>query len=522
MRLLALVKVMLGFGASLFATHAGAATFNLSTATIADINAAMDKGALTSEKLVQLYLKRIDAYDKKGPNLNAVITLNPKALDEARALDAERKRKGPRSPMHGVPIVVKDLVDVAGLPTTAGFKPFGAPVPPRDAEIVARLKSSGAIILAKVSTANWFGKGFDETHPIGATLNPYNVKHTPGGSSNGTGVAMAAYFAAAGIGTDTGGSVVIPSAYNSVVGMIATQGLVSRAGIVPRGATQDRAGPMGRSVYDLAVMLTAISGWDVEDLMTAEGIGHFPPADWPQQVAASTLKGRRIGVLSEMIPEGPQFEEGRAIFARALDDLRNAGAYVVDPVLTGIELRTQATSAAGRTAEYEKLYVQDAYLARLGPAAPFKSIQQMIETVGPDKFSPLMISALVLPAPATSEDYLALQRNRSMLRQLINTTLERFALDAVVLPFSAAPPPPVAGGGGSGGGGNSLASNNGLPAIIVPGGYTKENLPIGVQFIGRTFDDLTLLKVAHGYEQASHRRKTPALTPSLPGERFEY
>src|SRR5258708_27828426 len=179
-------------------------TFDLQTATVADINAAIDAGALSSEKLVRLYLNRIDAYDKNGPKINSVITLNPKALEEARALDAERKTKGRRSPLHGIPIVVKDLIDVAGLPTTAAFKPFGAPMPERDAAIVTRLKAAGAIILAKVSAENWFGSdGFGATHPIGATLNPYNVEYTPGGSSNGPGASMASVFAHACVGSGT-------------------------------------------------------------------------------------------------------------------------------------------------------------------------------------------------------------------------------------------------------------------------------------------------------------------------------
>ena len=218
------------------AAFASGKTFDLSTATLADINAAMDAGALSSEKLVRLYLKRIEAFDKNGPKINAVITLNPKALDEARALDRERKAKGPRSPLHGVPVMIKDLIDVAGLPTSAGYKPFGAPVPPRDAFVVQKLHEAGAIVLAKVATVNWFGKGFDDTHPIGRTLNPYNVDYTPGGSSNGVGASMAAWFGAAGIGTDTGGSVQIPSAYNSVVGMVATQPSTHRRRCLSRPA----------------------------------------------------------------------------------------------------------------------------------------------------------------------------------------------------------------------------------------------------------------------------------------------
>ena len=505
----------------LMSTAARAATFDLQTATLADIQAAMEAGALTSEKLVQLYLNRIQAYDQKGPKITAMITVNPKALQEARALDVERRAKGPRSQLHGVPVVFKDLVDVAGLPTTAGFKPFGAPVPRRDATIVAHLREAGAVMLGKASTVNWFGNGFDETHPVGATLNPYNLPHSPGGSSNGSGAAMAAYFATLAIGSDTSASVQHPSANCSVVGYVATQGMVSRAGIIPRGATQDRPGPMGRTVYDVAAMFSIIAGWDAEDLITFRAMGHFPKDDWSQQLSPTDIQGKRIGVLREMIYEGPMHEEGREIFQRALEDLRKAGAFVIDPVLTGLNLKEETLGTWNRTAEFEKIAFTNAYLARLGPAAKFKTVQEMIEKVGTDKVSRRMVEALKLPPPDESPDYLARYRAREMFIQLISDTMDKFALDAFVLPYRSNPPerldgprPPEST--------NNLTSHTGLPSVIVPGGYTKENLPIGIQFFGKHFTDLKILKIAHGYEQVSKRRKTPESTPPLPGERFEY
>jgi amidase len=508
-----------------------AATFDLQTATLADIQDAMDAGALTAEKLVQLYLNRIEAYDKKGPKINAIITVNPDALEEARALDAERKTRGPRSPLHGVPIVFKDLIDVAGLPTTAGFKPFGAPVPKRDATIVARLRAAGAVMLGKASTTNWFGKGFDETHPIGESLNPYNLAHSPGGSSNGSGVAMGAYLATLAVGTDTSVSVQSPSSNCSVVGMVGTFGMVSRAGIVPRGATQDRPGPMGRSVYDVAAMFSVMAGWDAEDLTTFNPMGHFPQSDWSLALESATLQGRRIGVLTEMIPSGPRYAEGLKIFEQALDDMRKAGAFIV-PVSVGIPSFSQETGQAKlRTAEYEKIHYQNAYLARLGSAAKFKSVQEMIRAVGADKFSEGMVSALDLEAPGVSADYEARRRAREIYIELVADTMERFELDALVQPFTAVPPPPLEGSGGGAReardpsdtfGGNTITSSLGLPAVVVPGGYTPNNLPIAIQFFSKAYDDLSVLEVAYAYEQASKRRKTPESTPPLPGETFEY
>jgi amidase len=515
----ALAALVIGHS-SLAINSATAAEFDLATANLADIEAATKAGALSSEKLVNLYLARIAAYDKQGPKINAVIHLNPTALAEAKVLDAERATGKLRGPLHGIPVVVKDLVDVAGLPTTGGFKPFGDPIPARDSAVAARLKASGAIILAKVNTANWFGKGFDHTSRIGATHNPYKLGYTPGTSSNGPGAAMAAWFAAVSIGTDTGGSVVIPSSNSGVTGMIATQGLVSRAGIMPRGATQDRAGPMARSTYDVAVVLSVIAGWDVEDLITNDGIGHFPEASWPAQIATAKLHGKRIGILREMIQSGPAHTEGIAIFERALDDLRKGGAQVMD-VATGLDLKVLSTAAMGRTAEYEKIPLQNAYLARFGANAPFKTIQEMIAKIGPDQFDKAMNNALLLPSPDQSPEYLARRRLRTQLRRAISDVCERNELDALVLPFSTLPPSKLEAPG-VGGTGNSLASNNGLPSVIVPGGYTTEGLPMGVQFLGAPFSDLTLLSVAHAYEKASARRVPPSLTPSLPGEKFTY
>lgn len=509
--------------AALALPGAQAAEFDLSTATLADIHAATEAGALSSEKLVGLYLKRIEAYDKQGPKINSVLYLNPKALAEARALDAERKSKGRRSPLHGIPVVIKDLIDVAGFPTTSGFKPFGAPIPPRDAAVTARLKQAGAIVLAKVNTVNWFGNGgFDELHPIGATLNPYNVAHSPGGSSNGTGASIAAWFATIGIGTDTGGSVQIPSSYNSLVGMVATQGMVSRAGIVPRGPTQDRAGPMTRSVYDTAATLSVIAGWDAEDLGTFPGMGHFPQDDWAKRLGSGSLQGRRIGVLREMFSTGPSDPEVTALFEQVIADLKKGGALILDPVLTGTNLREATSSAvSGTTHPYELVPAANAYLERLGPKRPFKKIEDMFAAAGHDKIHERYIRAMTLPSPERSPDYVARFAMKDAMREQVARTMEQFKLDAVVLPYRSLPPPEGTGTSASGDS-NSLTSTTGLPAVIMPGGYTTKNLPVGIQFVGKPFDDLTLLQVAHGYEQASRRRKPPATTPALPGEKFSY
>ena len=502
-----------------------AKTFELSSATIADINEAIDAGALSSEKLVQLYLNRIEAYDQKGPKINSVFYLNENALAEAQALDKERLDTGRRSALHGIPIMVKDLIDVKGFPTTAGFKPFGAPMPERDAEVVRRLREAGAIVLAKVATVNWYGdKGFDPSqHPTGWTLNPYNTQHSPGSSSNGTGASIAAYFATVGLGTDTGGSVQIPSAYSSLVGVVGTQGMSSRAGIVPRGPTQDRAGPMTRSVYDAATVFSVMSGWDVEDLMTMEAVGHFPRDNWAEQLGAPSLEGARIGVLREMA-EAPADKEVLALFEKAVEDLRAGGALIVDPVLTGTNLREfSGSSVSGTSHPYELVPASNAYLKRLGPNRPFETIQDMFAAAGINEAADRYKTGMSLPSPELIDDYVARRQLRQAVIEILHETMDRYHLDALVLPYRTLPPPAIATGRTSNSEDrNTLTSVSGLPAVIMPGGYTSENLPVGIQFVARNFDDLRLLKIAHGYEAASRNRKPPESTPALPGETFEY
>jgi Asp-tRNA(Asn)/Glu-tRNA(Gln) amidotransferase A subunit family amidase len=519
-------------GFSQGAPNRATTSFDLQTATVADINAAMDVGTLSSENLVRLYLNRIQAYDKQGPKINSVITLNPKALEEARALDAERKTKGRRSPLHGIPVVVKDLIDVEGLPTTACFQPFGAPVPERDAEIVRRLKAAGAIILAKVSCENWFGsEGFGKTHPIGATLNPYNVEYYTGGSSNGPGAAIASWFATIGVGTDTGGSLQNPAAYNSLVGMLATQGSVSRAGIVPRSLTQDRAGALGRNVYDVAVTMGAMSGFDPEDLDTREGLGRYPQVKWADQLTTPNLSKFRIGVLREAMSTLPPNTEVQALFDTALEDMRKAGAQVVDPVLSGIDVARQSESSPIGVWPYEVILAGDVYLKRLGPNRPFKTMKDMINTVGPAKFVDSYVLALSYPPLEEDPGFMRRYRGRKAMRELIESLLAKYDLDAFVLQYGSTPPlartasgaaAPSGGRDSRGIRGGGVVASTGLPGIVMPAGYTKENLPVGIEFIGKSFDDLRLLQIAYGYEQASKKRHSPQITPPLPGEKIDY
>lgn len=500
---------------------AQAATFDLQTATLADINAAMDAGALSSEKLTQLYLARIAAYDKIGPKINAVITLNPAALETARELDAERKAKGPRSPLHGVPVVLKDLYDTKDMPTSAGFLPMKDSRPILDATVVARLRAAGAIILAKVNMSDWFGvpKPGDQSTVLGRTLNPYNLALTPGGSSGGTGAALAAGFAQVGLGSETGVSIRNPTSNNSIVGLAPTRGLIPRAGQVMTSFTQERAGPMARSVYDVAALTEAIAGFDAEDLLTINAPGHAPAQPYTHFLDARGLRGARIGVFRDLFRQGPIHAEGVAMIEAAIAKMKEAGAVIVEPVSMGLDLF--GLLADTRTNYYEAQFSYDLYFRRLGLTAPIRNMDELIAKGG-KLVKPSIVQAYgEFRSLMHQPDFLARRDTQEMLKEQAIALMDRYKLDVLVYPFKSVPPPPHLERGVDQD--NPFSSVTGLPALLVPAGYTrKENGPIAIEFLGRPWSEPTLFRIAYAYEQLSKVRKPPASTPPLPGERFEY
>jgi amidase len=503
-----------------------AASFDLSTATIADIQAAMDSGTLTSEKLVQLYLARIEAYEQNGPKLNSIITVNKNALAEARALDQERKTKGPRSPLHGVAVLAKDVFDTYDMPTTGGFKPMASSQPSRDAFVIDRLRKAGAIILAKTNQSDWYGVAPSGGSTLmGQPLSPYNPKKTTGGSSSGSGVAAAAWLGTVALGSDTSGSIVIPSTLNNLVGFSTTHGLVSRTGMMWSSPRQESGGPMCRSVYDCAAVLSVIAAYDAADLATEAGLGKIPEQPYTAFINADGLKGARIGVLREMIRAGEKHVEGTALFAKALEDFKKAGATLVDPVLTGLKL-TEVLEDAG-AAQYERADAINKYLAALPPTAPIRTVDEMIAKGG-TMVKPAIIDAAKLGSLDHNKQLLAAYRQQDMLRTAITDLMEKYHLDAVILPYRTVitddrPTTPNRAGGGSSEASNALASYTGLPTIIVPGGFfPSDGMPFGVQFLGKSFTEPTLIKLASGYEAITHHRKAPASTPPLAGETFTY
>lgn len=509
------------------APQANAAEFDLSTATIADIQAAMDSGALTSEKLVQMYLQRIELYDKQGPKLNAVLTVNKKALEQARALDAERKAKGPRSPLHGVVVLPKDVFDTYDMPTSGGFKPMATSQPSRDAFVVDRLRKAGAIILGKLNQSDWYGVAPSGGSTLGGQpVSPYNPKKTTGGSSSGTGVAMAAWYGTVGLGSDTSGSIVIPSTLNNLVGFSTTHGLVSRTGMMWSSPRQESGGPMCRSVYDCAAVLDAIAGYDAADLATEASLGKIPDQPYTSFVKADGLKGARIGVLREMVRSGPKHVEGTALFDKAVADFKAAGAMIVDPVLTGLDL-PEVVRASG-AAQYERADAINKYLSALPPSAPIRTVDEMIAKGG-KLVKPAIIESAKLGSLDHNKQLVAAYKAQDMLRAAMIELMDKYQLDGLILPYRTAltddrpTAPNPAGGGGSSESANALASYTGLPTIIVPGGFfPSDGVPFAVQFLGKPFTEPTLISLASGYEAATKHRKAPALTPPLPDERFTY
>jgi len=498
------------------------ATFELTTATVEDINAAFAAGALTSEKLTSLYLARIAAYDQVGPKLNAIITLNPHALEDARALDAERKAKGPRSPLHGIPVLVKDNFDTFDFPTTGGSIGFKGAVPAYDAFMVKKLREAGAIIIAKTNMDEMARGGNGVSSLGGQTLNAHRPDLIPGGSSAGTGSGLAAVFAPIGLGTETGGSVRHPANDNNIVGMVATEGLLSRAGIMPISLSQDRGGPMAQSVRDVAVALTIMAGIDANDQITRLSIGHAAPAPYESYLKPGALKGKRIGVLRDLFKSGAEHEPYNKLILDAVEAMKKEGAIIIDPVSTGTDLfaMTQGQSLGN----YEYKFAFNAYLAARGPNQPFYTLKDLLAS---GKFHERLKknytdSEAAVPMEQ-SEEYAGKYRNRAVLKKALEDLLAKYDLDAFVYPVRSGPLPaagtwPLTPGVS----GQSISDYCGLPAITVPGGFTPDGTPEGVEFMAAAFEDAKLLQIAYGYEQLSHLRKLPAATPPLPGEKFEY
>ena len=508
----------------LFCSTGRTAELSLETATVAELQLAMEKGSLTSEKLVQLYLARIDAYDQKGPKLNTVITLAKDALDQARSLDAERKAGKVRGPLHGIVVLAKDVFDTKDMPTSGGFAPMATSQPIYDSFVIARLRAAGAIILAKLNQSDWYGVAPRGASTLkGQVLSAYNAGKFPGSSSSGTGVSMSTWFGTVGLGSDTGGSITIPTAQNNLVGFATTHGLVSRTGMMWSSPRQENGGPMGRSVYDCAAVLDAIAGFDAADMATEASVGRMPARPYTSYVSKDGLKGARIGVLREMVRTGPGHEDGGTLFSKAVDDIKKAGALVVD-VRTGLDLIAVQGDAAASS--FEVAVAINKYLAALPQTAPIRTVDEMIAKGGA-LVKPGIIEASKSNVPLERDPRLiAAYKQQDILRAALVEVMDKYQLDALFLPFrtfrtdvvglsTPFTQTPDAR--------NNLSSYTGLPTIILPGGFfPTDGMPFGVQLLGRNFDEPTLIKLASGYEAATAHRKSPATTPALPGETITY
>jgi amidase len=495
-------------------------SFDLLTASVDDVQAAVAAGALTYERLVTLYLARIDAYDKKGPRLNAIIEINPRALETARALDAERRRSGLRSPLHGIPIAVKDNLDVSDMPSAGGNLALGGTFPPRDATVIRRLRDAGAIIFLKTNMDELALGNQGLSSLGGQILNPYDLTRDPGGSSGGTGVSVNVGFATVGIGTETGVSIRSPAANNALVGIAPTQGLVSRAGVLPISFTQDRVGPHAKSVADAALLLTYLRGIDPDDLLTAESAGKVDARPYTDHLFTGGAFDLRIGVLRELFRQGEEFREGSALVDGQIQVMRDRGARVIDGLTTGANLVDRFPNL--RVNDFELRVTLDAYLARRGPASPVKSLAELVAS---GKYlrslEPRLRQALTVGPLDGNAEYVSRLKARATIRQSLVDLMDRASVDALVYPFKSLGAPLI-GDGDRGPRDNPLSSVTGLPAIVLPAGLTKEGLPIAIEILGRPFSEPALIRIASAYEQATHARVAPATTPHLAGETFDY
>lgn len=499
------------------------AAFELEEATIAELQEGMRTGKYTARSLTEAYLARMAALDRQGPALQAMLDLNPDALEIADRLDAERRAGKVRGPLHGVPIVIKDNIATADrMTTTAGSLALEGSIAARDAFVVERLREAGAVILGKTnlsewanfrstqSSSGWSGRG-------GQAKNPYALDRSPCGSSSGTGVAVAANFAAAGVGTETNGSVVCPASANGLVGLKPTLGLVSRSGIIPIAHSQDIAGPMTRTVRDAAILLGAMTGADPRDTITSQSREKVE-ADYTRFLAPDGLKGARIGVARKRVTG--YSPETDTLFARAIEAMRAAGAEIVDTV--DIPYLGEYGGDSYTVLLYEFKEDLNRYLAELGPNAPVKSLEEIIafNKRNADRSMPFFGQEILESAQAkgglTDTVYTkALAKAKRMAQTGIDSIMQVHRLDAIVAPTgSPAWPIDLINGDHFLGASSTPAAVAGYPNLTVPMGNAF-GLPVGISFIGRAWSEPTLLRLGYAFEQATRHRTPPRFLPTV-------
>ena len=491
--------------------------FELDEASLTSLRAAMETGQETATSLAKKYRQRIKEIDKQGPTVNSVIELNPDALAVARALDKERKAKGPRGPLHGIPVLLKDNIDTHDrMRTTAGSLALLNSRPARDSFVAQKLREAGAVILGKAnlsewanfrsnrSTSGWSARG-------GQTNNPYALDRNPSGSSSGSAAAVSANLCAAAIGTETDGSIVSPSSFCGIVGLKPTVGLISRSGIIPIAHSQDTAGPMSRTVRDAAILLSALAGVDSRDPATEQS-QHKACPDYTRFLDAGGLRGARIGVARRFFRMRARAEK---VIESAMEAIKSCGAIVVDPA----DIPTHGQFGEW---EYEVLLYEfkanlNAYLAELGTKAPVRTLEDVIEFNNRNKeremphFGQETFLKAQEKGPLTEKAYLdALAKCRRLSREEgIDAVMNQHQLDAIVAPTTGpAHKTDLVYGDRDTGGSSSAAAVAGYPSITVPAGFVS-GLPVGISFFGRAYDEPTLLRLAYAFEQATKARRPP-------------
>lgn len=492
-------------------------SFDLIETTIEDVQAAYRSGTLTCRQLVQMYLDRIEACDKQGPALNAIVSVNPDALNEADRLDAAFKSSGLVGPLHGIPIIVKDQADTVGMPTTLGSVLFKDYYPDRDAFVIERLRKAGGIILAK-ATLGELGGGDTHGSLFGSTRNPYDLERTAGGSSGGSGASVSANFCTVAVGQEGFASIRRPSTWNGITGMRPTAGLVSRSGVYAGWPSVNGSlGPMARTVADLAKLLDVMVAYDPEDPVTARGVGRLP-ITFMQALDHNGLKGRRIGILRQSMgydaePGSEDFAKVDEIFNRAVAELNSAGAEIIDPVVIA-DLNSILAKRATSLSDEEESFTR--WLNR-SKNPPYRSRR---EAMSRPEFARIHKRARDRwQRTATAEvHYEYLMAREQLLNRLLQVMADH-KLDAIVHKSVEHQPTPINDGINP-----PFVDQKGaphlntflvyVPSIAVPAGFTRDGLPAGITFLGRPYDDANMVKFAYAYEQATrHRKPPPSVTP---------